>query len=88
MRILATSREGLGITGETLWRVPSFSVPEPLQAASAETLTKYDAVRLFVERAAAIDPAFTVTGANAATVAQICRQARCIPLAIELAAAR
>jgi predicted ATPase/DNA-binding winged helix-turn-helix (wHTH) protein len=88
LRILATSREGLGITGETLWRVPSFSVPEPPQAASAETLAKYDAVRLFVERAAAIDPAFAVTGANAATVAQVCHRLDGIPLAIELAAAR
>ena len=88
LRILATSREGLGITGETRWRVPSLSVPEPLQAASAETLPRYDAVRLFVERAAAVDPAFTVTGANAFMVAQVCHRLDGIPLAIELAAAR
>jgi non-specific serine/threonine protein kinase len=86
--ILATSREGLGITGETHWRVPSLSVPEPLQAASAGTLVRYDAVRLFVERAAAVDPAFTVTGANASMVAQVCHRLDGIPLAIELAAAR
>ena len=88
LRILATSREGLGITGEILWRVPSLSVPEPRQTASAETLLKYDAVRLFVERAAAVDPAFTVTVANASMVAQVCHRLDGIPLAIELAAAR
>jgi predicted ATPase/DNA-binding winged helix-turn-helix (wHTH) protein len=88
LRILATSREGLGITGETLWRVPSLSVPERRQTASAETLLKYDAVRLFVERAAAVDPAFTTTVANASMVAQVCHRLDGIPLAIELAAAR
>jgi predicted ATPase/DNA-binding winged helix-turn-helix (wHTH) protein len=88
LRILATSRERLGINGETIWRVPSLSVPEPLEAASAETLAEYDAVRLFVERATAVDPAFTMTGANAPMVAQVCHRLDGIPLAIELAAAR
>ena len=86
--ILATSREVLGITGETIWRVPSLSVPEPLQPRSAESLVKYDAVRLFIERAAAVDAAFTVTGANASMVARVCHRLDGIPLAIELAAAR
>ena len=86
--ILATSREGLGITGETLWRVPSLALPEPLESASVETLANYDAVRLFVERAAAVNPSFAVTAVNASTVAQVCHRLDGIPLAIELAAAR
>jgi predicted ATPase/DNA-binding winged helix-turn-helix (wHTH) protein len=86
--ILATSREGLGITGETIWRVPSLSVPDPLEERSAETLARYDATRLFVERATAVDPSFTVTKANAATIVQVCDRLDGIPLAIELAAAR
>ncbi len=88
LRILATSREGLGITGETVWRVPSLSLPEPLPAVFAETLLQHDAVRLFVERASAVDPAFVLTPANAALVAQVCHRLDGIPLAIELAAAR
>ena len=86
--ILATSREALGITGETIWRVPSLSVPELLQGPAAETLAKYDAIRLFGERATAVDPAFRLTGANASRVAQVCHRLDGIPLAIELAAAR
>ena len=88
LRILATSRERLGITGETVWRVPSLSLPEPLQAVSVETLLQHDAVRLFVERACAVDPAFVLTPAAALLVAQVCHRLDGIPLAIELAAAR
>ena len=86
--VLATSREGLGITGETVWRVPSLSLPDPAQTVSAETLLHHDAARLFVERAAAVDPSFTITAQNAATVADVCIRLDGIPLAIELAAAR
>jgi non-specific serine/threonine protein kinase len=86
--ILATSREGLGINGETIWQVPSLSVPELLEGRSAETLARYDATRLFVERATAVDPAFRVTGSNASEVARVCHRLDGIPLAIELAAAR
>ena len=86
--ILATSREALGITGETVWRVPSLSLPDPSQAASVETLLRHDAVRLFIERASAVDSTFAVTDANAAAVAQVCIRLDGIPLAIELAAAR
>jgi predicted ATPase/DNA-binding winged helix-turn-helix (wHTH) protein len=86
--ILATSREGLGISGETIWRVPSLSVPEQVQGRSAETLARYDAMRLFVERATAVEPAFRMTGANAAKVVRVCHRLDGIPLAIELAAAR
>ena len=86
--VLATSREGLGITGETVWRVPSLSLPDTTQAISAETLLDHDAVMLFVERAAAVDPSFTITAHNAATVSDVCIRLDGIPLAIELAAAR
>ena len=86
--ILATSREGLGITGETVWRVPSLSVPGSATKVSAETLLHYDAARLFVERAAAVDPAFAVSSMNAALIADVCVRLDGIPLAIELAAAR
>jgi non-specific serine/threonine protein kinase len=86
--ILATSREQLGITGEMIWRVPSLAVPGPRQAASPQNVVEYDAVRLFVERAAAVDPAFTVTAANGAMVARVCVRLDGIPLALELAAAR
>ena len=87
--ILATSREGLGITGETVWRVPSLSLPD-LSAGRplSETLLRHDAVRLFIERAAAVDSTFAVTAANAAMVAEVCVRLDGIPLAIELAAAR
>jgi non-specific serine/threonine protein kinase len=88
LSILSTSREGLGILGETIWRVPSLSLPDPFQPVSAETLARCDAVGLFIARAAASEPAFTVTGANAAMVAEVCHRLDGIPLAIELAAAR
>jgi non-specific serine/threonine protein kinase len=86
--ILATSREGLGITGEIVWRVPSLSLPDSSQEASVETLLRHDAVRLFIERASAVDSTFAITAGNAATVAQMCIRLDGIPLAIELAAAR
>ncbi len=89
VRILATSQEGLGVPGETFWRVPSLSVPEDLDhLPPSEELVLYDAVRLFVDRAVAIAPEFMVTRENAPAVARICHQLDGIPLAIELAAAR
>src|SRR5207253_1595761 len=90
LRILATSRERLGVSGEVAWRVPTLPVPpeppdgDPVTIAAA---LGYDAVRLFVERAAAW-PGFRATDANAAAIVQICRRLDGIPLAIELAAAR
>jgi predicted ATPase/uncharacterized protein HemY len=93
LHILATSREAIGITGESAWMVPSLSVPNParLPAAGAElvsTLTQYEAVRLFLDRTAAVQPTFALTDQNAIAVAQICHHLDGIPLAIELAAAR
>ena len=86
--IVATSREALGITGETVWRVPSLSVPDLASAAGVETLLRHDAVRLFVERASAVDSTFSMNAANASAIAEVCVRLDGIPLAIELAAAR
>jgi predicted ATPase/class 3 adenylate cyclase len=89
VRILATSREGLDVPGEILWRVPSLSVPEDIRhLPPSGELVLYDAVRLFVDRAAATAPGFTVTTENAPAVVQVCQHLDGIPLAIELAAAR
>jgi predicted ATPase/class 3 adenylate cyclase len=86
--ILATSREALGVTGETTWRVPSLSAPDPQRLPSLERFVRYEAVRLFIDRAVASEPQFAVTMSNAPAVAQVCYRLDGIPLAIELAAAR
>ncbi len=88
VRILATSREALGIMGEQAYRVPSLSVPEPGRPETLETLDRYEAARLFVDRALLHNPAFVVTDQNVPAVASICYRLDGIPLAIELAAAR
>jgi non-specific serine/threonine protein kinase len=88
VRLLATSRERLGVSGERLWRVPSLSLPDVRHLPPAEDLVQYDAVCLFVDRTVAAAPSFTVTGENAPAIAQICQRLDGIPLAIELAAAR
>jgi non-specific serine/threonine protein kinase len=88
LRILATSREALGIGGEVARRVPSLVAPPPGQLPLVERLTEYEAVQLFVERALAVQPAFVVTEQNAPAVAQLCWRLDGIPLALELAAAR
>jgi predicted ATPase/class 3 adenylate cyclase len=88
LKILATSREPLGVSGETVWRVPSLSIPEREHVPPVERLMQYEAIRLFVERVAAVEPAFTLTPQNAAVVCGVCRRLDGIPLAIELAAAR
>ena len=89
-QILASSREALGIAGETAYRVPSLECPNAAQASqeTVEQLTQYAAVQLFIERATQSLTTFTVTNANAPAVAQICYRLDGIPLAIELAAAR
>jgi predicted ATPase len=93
LRIVATSREILGASGETVWRIPSLPVPDPRQLPSAptdraETVASADAVRLFVERARQAVSGFQVTPDNAMALAQICFRLDGIPLAIELAASR
>lgn len=87
VRILATSQEGLGIKGESLYPVPSMTLLDP-DRASFDELASGEAIRLFVERAQAVQPAFRLSDDNARSVAQICQRLDGIPLAIELAAAR
>ncbi|MDV7357571.1 protein kinase [Rhodococcus oxybenzonivorans] len=86
LRILATSREPLGIAGEAVLRVPPLTIPE--RVPSLRGTPSYDAVTLFAERAATALPTFTLTEDNAGTVAQICHRLDGLPLPIELAAAR
>ena len=88
LRIVATSRETLGVPGEAVFRVPSLSVPRISTPLSADALRASEATQLFVERATAINPGFTPSAANAGSIARICHRLDGIPLAIELAAAR
>lgn len=88
LTILATSREPLRVSGEVLFRVPSLDIPDPEQGLVPDELVRYEAVRLFVERAAAAAPGFEVDADNAADVARICFRLDGLPLALELAAGR
>ena len=88
LKILATSREALGIDGELNWHVPSLSMPDMKQLPPLERLCKYEAIRLFIDRAALAQPHFAVRKDNGPAIARICARLDGIPLAIELAAAR
>jgi predicted ATPase/DNA-binding SARP family transcriptional activator/DNA-binding CsgD family transcriptional regulator len=88
VRLLATSREPLGLGEELPWPVPALALPEPGQPITAERVIEYDAVSLFLERARLMRPTFTLTADNAAAVALLCRRLDGMPLGIELAAAR
>ncbi len=110
LQILATSREALGIAGETVWRLPPLSLPplsnptreealdsvlakdalaeEMVEGGALERLQHFEAVQLFLERAQASRPDFTLTRRNARAVVRVCRQLDGLPLALELAAAR
>jgi predicted ATPase/DNA-binding CsgD family transcriptional regulator/Tfp pilus assembly protein PilF len=90
LRILATSREPLRVRGETVWRVPPLALPPPSPMANGQLadLAGCEAVRLFLDRAAAVRPGFGLTRQNSPAVSQLCRTLDGIPLAIELAAAR
>lgn len=91
LRIVATSREALGMSGESLMPVPSMSLPEsggPGSPEAFERLASCDAVQLFIDRGRAVLPGFALTEENAEAVAQICLRLDGIPLAVELAAAR
>jgi predicted ATPase/class 3 adenylate cyclase len=88
VRILATSRQGLGISGEIVHQVPPLAVPEKTQALKRDEALQYGAVVLFADRAAAADTKFALSDDTAPIVAEICRHLDGIALAIELAAAR
>jgi len=86
VRVLATSRESLGLAGEMMWRVPPLSLPDGER--SPDEVVKCEAVQLFVDRATAARAEFSLTSSNTAAVVEICRILEGLPLAIELAAAR
>jgi predicted ATPase len=88
IRVLAASREALGITGETVCPVPQLPVPADSGTGELAAISAVASVRLLADRARAVRPAFAVTEANAADLARICRMLDGMPLAIELAAAR
>lgn len=98
LRILATSREALGVKGEAVWTVPPLSVPNLSHMvhglartrgkALVSALLAYESIRLFVERASATRSDFRLTSKNAIVIAQICQRLDGIPLAIELATSR
>lgn len=87
LRVVATSREALGIPGEAVWRIPALEHPDPGKVP-IDVVAGYESVRLFVDRATSHDLAFSLMEENAADVAEICRRLDGLPLAIELAAAR
>ena len=86
--VLATSREALGIAGERSYRVPSLSSPNPDVDKTPESLSHFESVRLFIDRAQFHQSSFTVDAQNAPAVAAVCYRLDGIPLALELAAAR
>ncbi|NEA30143.1 BTAD domain-containing putative transcriptional regulator [Streptomyces sp. SID13031] len=86
LRVLATSREPLGLTGEAVWSVPPLEVP--LATAALPDLREASAVQLFAARAAAADRGFSLDEESAAAVSVLCRRLDGIPLALELAATR
>ena len=88
LRVLATSRQALGLTGEHIFQVPTLSVPDADRHPPAAALHQYEAVSLFLDRATAVKPSFMLTEANAETVARVCQRLDGLPLAIELTAVR
>ena len=88
LKILVTSRTPLGLYGEYEFPIPPLSLPDPESLPPLENLTEFAAVRLFVERARAVRPDFSLAEDNAPAVVEICERLDGLPLAIELAAAR
>ena len=86
LHVVVTSREPLGINGEIIWLVRPLEVPDLARVRSVPQVTRTAAVRLFVERATAVNPQFVVTDTNAASIARVCVALDGIPLAVELAA--
>jgi predicted ATPase/DNA-binding CsgD family transcriptional regulator len=86
LRVLATSRHLLGVEGEQILSVPPLSVPHADRDVLAGDATHYESVTLFLDRATAVAPGFSVTEGNRGTIVELCRRLDGIPLAIELAA--
>jgi predicted ATPase len=87
LKILATSREALRVSGEQEYAVPPLALPV-IEASSAEEIQQSEAISLFIQRVRMVLPDFQITNENAAQIAQICTRLDGLPLAIELAAAR
>jgi predicted ATPase len=88
LKLLVTSRTPLHLSGERSYEVPPLSLPDPNRLPELETLTQYEAVALFLERAQSAKTSFAITNENAPAVAEICVRLDGLPLALELAAAR
>jgi predicted ATPase/class 3 adenylate cyclase len=88
LRILATSREALGVAGERMYPVRSLTLPGTTRALSPAVVAEFESVELFCERARAAEPEFRISDDNARAIVEICRRLDGIPLALELAAAR
>jgi predicted ATPase/class 3 adenylate cyclase/Tfp pilus assembly protein PilF len=88
VKILASSREALGIAGEHTYRVPSLTLPDRKAAQTPQMLSTYESVQLFIDRALLVRADFVVTNKNAPALASLCSHLDGIPFAIELAAAR
>lgn len=88
LKLLVTSRAALHVYHEHEFPVPPLALPDARSFPSPEALAQYSAIRLFVQRAAAVKPDFRLNNENAASVAAICTRLDGLPLAIELAAAR
>ncbi len=88
LQVLATSRERLGVSGETRWLVPPLTTPSAGQRLTVEQIRAFEAVRLFEARSRSVRPGFSLDEKNAAAAAELCRRLDGLPLAIELAASR
>jgi len=88
LKVLVTSREALHLRGERQLPVPPLALPDRSQKQTADQFSQDEAIRLFIERAQAAVPEFTVSDRNAYAIAEICHRLDGLPLAIELAAAR
>jgi predicted ATPase/DNA-binding CsgD family transcriptional regulator len=88
LRVLATSREPLGVPGEVICQILPLATPEPQLESDVDAALRSDSVRLLVERAQLSRPGFALTQANLPAAIEVCRRLDGIPLALELAAAR
>jgi predicted ATPase/class 3 adenylate cyclase len=88
VRLLATSREPLGVSGETVWALPPMPLPSVGVDPDPDVLGAIESIRLFIDRAQLADREFSLSRDNAAACAEICRRLDGVPLAVELAAAR